>query len=887
MDKHKSPKNDNDIVSRLRAELEDNGSIQETTHVKGMYENWFLDYASYVILERAVPALMDGLKPVQRRILHAMKMMDDGRFNKVANIIGYTMQYHPHGDAAIGDAIVIMGQKELLIEPQGNWGDIRTGDRAAAPRYIEARLSKFALEVAFNAKTTEWQLSYDGRKKEPLHLPMKFPLVLAQGAEGIAVGLATRIMPHNFNELIEASIDELRGKPFQILPDFPTGGMADFSNYNEGKKGGRIRLRAHIDIADKRTLVIRDIPFFTTTTGLIDSIVKANDSGKIKIKKVTDNTAKEVEILVDLPPGVSPDVTIDALYAFTDCEISIAPNACVIVDEKPQFLSVHEILRRSTHNTVRLLKWELEIKKEELSEKLFFSSLEKIFIENRIYRDIEECETWEAIIETIDKGLEPFKPQLLRKVSEDDIVKLTEIKIKRISKYDALKADELIRSLEDEIAEVEHNLNHLTEFAIQYFENLKKKYGKGRERKTEIRSFDTIQSAQVAVANEKLYVNRKAGFIGYGMKKDEYIGECSDLDDIIVFLKNGKFMVTRVSEKAFVGKDIIHAAVWNKNDERMIYNVIYQDGKSGISYAKRFAVTSVTRDKEYDLSTGASGSKIHYFTANPNSESEVVTVYLHPSCRARKKVFDYNFGELSIKGRSAKGNIVTRYPIRKVNQREVGASTLGGIDLWFDDVVGRLNTEERGVYLGNFDGDDRILVLYNDGAYMLTDFDLTNRYDIGKLVAIEKFDPATVVTAVHYDGQKKNFYVKRFQIETQMLQKPFSFISNGKDSRLVLATTQQKPVAEVEYLKGRAKKKFSEMLELDAVVDVKGWKSRGKRLSPYRITYVGLVDNQEPAHTENEQITDASDDPDNRTTTTGSHSQRTLFDDNDGDEDNQ
>lgn len=818
-----------------------NGEIKETIHVKGMYENWFLDYASYVILERAVPALLDGLKPVQRRILHSMKRMDDGRFNKAANIIGHTMQFHPHGDAAIGEALVNLGQKELLIETQGNWGDIRTGDDAAAPRYIEARLSKFALEVAFNPQTTEWQLSYDGRQEEPVLLPMKFPLALAQGAEGIAVGLATKVLPHNFIELIDASIAILKGEPINVLPDFPTGGMADFSNYNEGLRGGKIRVRAKIDIVDKKTLIIRNAPFGTTTGSLCDSIVKANDSGKIKIKQVVDNTAQNVEIVVELTPGVSPDVTVDALYAFTECEMSISPNCCVIIAEKPRFISVNEILRLSTANTVRLLKLELEIKLRELSEKLFFSSLEKIFIEKRIYRQIEECETWEAVIETIDRGLDPYKKQLLREVTEDDILKLTEIKIKRISKFNSFKADEIMRGLQDEIAQVEHDLAHLTAFAIRYFENLKKKYGAGRERKTEIRSFDAIAVAQVAAANQKLYVNRKEGFIGYGLKKDELIGECSDIDDIIVFLRDGKFVVNRIADKAFVGKDIIDAAVWKKNDERMVYNMIYFDAKSGRSYAKRFNVTAITRDKPYDLTQGAAGSKVLYFTANANSESEVVTVSLSPSCRAKIKVFEFDFGTLAIKGRSAQGNIITRWPVRKIQQKEMGASTLGGRDIWYDEAVGRLNTDRRGKFLGNFDNGDLILAVYKDGTYEQTNYELTNHYDVGKLLFIEKFNPDCILSAVHFDGEKENFFVKRFKIETQATDKFYNFISEEKGSSLLVATTNPDPVVEMEYLKGKAKEKFTEQARLKDIVDVKGWKAMGNLLSKYRVVFVDLV----------------------------------------------
>lgn len=831
----------------------EDGELKEKQHVHGMYENWFLDYASYVILERAVPALEDGLKPVQRRILHAMKTIDDGRFHKVANIIGQTMQYHPHGDAAIGDALVNLGQKELLIDTQGNWGDVRTGDSAAAPRYIEARLSKFALEVGFNPDTTVWQASYDGRKREPVNLPVKFPLLLAQGVEGIAVGLATKIMPHNFNELIQASIDALQGKPIDLLPDFPTGGMADFSNYNDGLKGGRIRVRAKIDIVDKKTLVIREIPYGTTTTSLINSVVKANDSSKIKIKHIVDNTAKDVEIEIELPSGVSPDVTIDALYAFTDCEVSISPNVCVITNDKPRFLGVNDILRMSTENTKELLRRELEIRRHDLREKLHFASLEKIFIEKRIYRQIEECETWEAVIETIDNGLQPYKKQFIREITRDDIIKLTEIKIKRISKYDSFKADEVIRKLEDDIAQVEHNLAHLTDYAIRYFENLREKYGANRERKTLIRNFDTIEAAQVAVANEKLYVDRQEGFVGYGLKRSEseYVCECSDIDDIIVFLKDGRYLVTRVSEKAFVGKNIIHVGVWKKGDEHMVYNAVYYDAKSKKNYAKRFAVTAITRDREYDVTRGHKGSKVLYFTANPNSEAEVITVHLHPNCRARKKIFDYDFAELAIKGRGAQGNVLTKYPIRKIMQKSVGASTLGGREIWYDPAIGRLNTDERGEYLGEFDSDDRILVIYKNGTYELTDFELTNRYEPDKIALLEKLDPDTVISAIHFDGDSQHHYVKRFQIETSTLDKPFSFISDAAGSTLTVVSTDSDPLVELIVEKGRQKERLTEQINLSEFIDVKGWKATGNRLTQYAFVDVQLLD-----------VADESDDTD-------------------------
>lgn len=812
-------------------QYEEEDQIHDVLPVSGMYENWFLDYASYVILERAVPAIEDGFKPVQRRILHAMKEMDDGRFNKVANIIGSTMQYHPHGDASIGDAIVNLGQKELLIETQGNWGDIRTGDSAAAPRYIEARLSKFAHEVVFNPQTTTWQLSYDGRKKEPVTFPVKFPLLLAQGVEGIAVGLSTKILPHNFCELIEASIAVLKGRKTNVLPDFPTGGLADFSDYNEGKRGGRVRIRARIEELDKKTLIIRDIPFGTTTTSLMESIVRANDKGKIKIKKVIDNTAKDVEIEVQLAPGVSPDITIDALYAFTDCEVSISPNACVIVEDKPVFLTVNEILKYSTDQTVRLLKRELEIRRSELMEKILFSSLEKIFIENRIYRDIEECETWEAVLETIDKGLDPYKPQFYREITREDIIRLTEIKIKRISRYDGFKADELMKKLEEELAEVNYNLEHLVEFAIRYFQNLLEKYGKGRERLTQISQFDTIAATVVAANNQKLYVNRADGFVGYGLRKDEYICECSDLDDIIAFRRDGKFSVVRIQDKTFVGKDIIYAGVFKKNDERMVYNVVYLDGKSGRSMVKRFQVLGITRDKEYDVTKGDKGSKILYFTANPNGEAEIVTVFLTSGSKAKKKIFDFDFSTIEIKGRGAQGNILTKYPVRKIQLKEAGKSTLGGLDIWYDDSIGRLNTDERGAYLGNFMPEDHVIVFYNDGSYELTSFELTNRYEYNQIKAIEKFDADAVISAVYLDGKSKTYFAKRFSIETSTVGKKFSFISEEKGSRLVLVSTDPSPVFEITYRKKGAKENEVDTVEFEEFIDVKGWKAVGNKLN--------------------------------------------------------
>lgn len=818
---------------------ETDDSLHNSVPVTGMYKDWFLDYASYVILERAVPAIEDGLKPVQRRILHAMKEMDDGRFNKVANIIGQSMQYHPHGDASIGDAIVNLGQKDLLIETQGNWGDIRTGDSAAAARYIEARLSKFALEVVFNPQTTDWQLSYDGRKREPVTLPVKFPLLLAQGVEGIAVGLSTKILPHNFCELIEGSIEILKGNTTNVLPDFLTGGLADFSEYNGGLRGGKVKVRARIEEEDSKTLVIKEIPFGTTTDSLIDSILKANDKGKIKIKKVVDNTAKDVEIQIHLASGVSPDVTIDALYAFTDCEVSISPNACVIVNEKPVFISVNEILEYNTKQTKKLLKQELEIRKGELMEKLLFSSLEKIFIENRIYRDIEECTTWDEVLQAIDKGLDPYKPDFYREITQEDLVRLTEIKIKRISKYDSFKADELMKRLQDELKEVNHNLRHLTDYSIKYYERLLEKYGKGRERKTEIRAFDTIQATVVAANNAKLYVNRKDGFVGSGLKKEEFVCDCSDLDDIIVIRKDGKMMVSKIQDKVFMGKDILHVGIYRKTDDRLTFNLIYLDGASGRAMVKRFQPGGVTRDREYDLTKGTKGSKTLYLTANPNGEAEIVTVYLTQGAKARVKVFDFDFADLDIKGRGAGGNILTRYPVRKVQLKMEGVSTLGGLDIYYDPVVGRLNTDERGNLIGNFLGEDRILVCYKSGDYELTNFELTNRYEPNDVLLIEKFDPEKVLSAVYYDGGSKNYFVKRFQIETTTLNKKFNFITDHRSSALKLISSEKQPQVKAIVTKG--KEEEEQVYDLDMIIDVKGWKAMGNKLSSYPIKSLELI----------------------------------------------
>jgi len=836
--------------------------IHDVNNVRGMYQNWFLDYASYVILERAVPAVEDGLKPVQRRILHAMNEMDDGRFNKVANVIGQTMQYHPHGDASIGDAMVNLGQKDLLIETQGNWGDVRTGDSAAAPRYIEARLSKFALEVVFNPDITEWQLSYDGRKREPITLPVKFPLLLAQGVEGIAVGLSTKIMPHNFRELCQASMAVLRGREFQLYPDFPTGGLADISNYQSGQRGGKIRLRATIEKVDKTLLVIRDIPYGTTTTALMESIVKASEANKIKIKKVVDNTAADVEIQVQLPPGVSPDLTIDALYAFTDCEISISPNTCVIIDDKPRFVSVEDMLRLSTGKTVRLLERELEIRQQELQEKWHSASLEKIFIENRIYRKIEECETWEQILETIDLGLKKFvrvegeklkkddtRIVLRRPVSEDDLTRLTEIRIKRISKFDGFKAEEYIQKLDVELAEVADHLANLTRYAIAYFDNLLKKYGAKRERKTQLRTFDVVTAQKVAIANQKLYVNYQDGFVGYGLKKDEaakHVADCSDLDDIIAIKRDGTFTVSKIAEKTFVGKDILHVGVYNKNDDRLVYNMVYVDGASGISFAKRFLVTGITRDKAYDLTKATKGTKVLYLTANPNSESEIVSIQLSDKAQARVKQFDFDFAELAIKGKGSMGNIVTKQLIKKITQKSVGDSTLGGREVFFDSVVGRLNHAGHGRYLGAFDTEHVVLVVYKDGSYELKAPSPTLHFDVPNILILRKLESDTVISAVYVDGETKLHYVKRFHIETTTMDKPFTFISESKGSKLLAASTFAEPEVEVKLQRDKKADKETETLRLDQFIEVKGWKAMGNKLNYYKVHALTLLTDEGP-----------------------------------------
>jgi topoisomerase IV subunit A len=833
-----------------QSEHAEHGSV----FVNQMYESWFLDYASYVILERAVPAIEDGLKPVQRRILHAMKEMDDGRFNKIANVIGQTMQYHPHGDASIGDAITNIGQKDLLIDTQGNWGDVRTGDSAAAARYIEGRLSKFALDVAFNPKTTEWQLSYDGRKNEPVTLPMKFPLLLAQGAEGIAVGLSTKILPHNFCELLESAIKHLKGKKFELYPDFQTGAMIDVSNYNDGARGGKVRVRAKIEEVDKKTLAIKDVPYNTTTSQLVDSILKANDSGKIKIKSVTDNTAKDVELIVQLAPGVSTDQAIDALYAFTDCEISISPNACIIIGDKPHFVGVSELLKHSVTHTKALLLKELEIKLGELDEDWHYSSLEKIFIEKRIYRDIEEETTWEGVLTAIDNGLKPYKKKLRREVTQEDIIKLTEIRIKRISKFDTFKADEHIKGVEDNIAEVKHNIEHLNDYAIAYYENLLKKHGKGRERKTDIRHFETIQAAAVAIANTKLYVNYKEGFIGTGLKKDEFAFDCSDIDNIIVFRKDGKMSITKVADKTFLGKDIIYLAIFQKNDERTTYNMIYVDGKTGITYGKRFNVTGITRDKEYDLTKGNPHSKVLYFSANPNGEAEVITITLSPGSKARIKVLDYYFEELEIKSRGAQGNQVIKYPVKSIKFKEKGRSTLSAQKIWYDNTIGRLNKDGNGTLLGRFEENDRIITFFKDGTYELTDFELTNRYDIDSVVLIEKFSPEKVITAIYFDKKAGQFNAKRFIIEPQTLKTKYLFIREGEGNYLELVTTKPEPV--VILKSGKKKSELTEEeVALHEIIDITGWKTVGTKIAEADLKEVSLLTDNDDENAESEALT--------------------------------
>ena len=812
------------------------------TTLHGLYENWFLDYASYVILDRAVPHINDGLKPVQRRILHSLKELDDGRFNKGANVIGNTMKYHPHGDASIGDAMVQIGQKELLIDTQGNWGRPVTGDSAAAPRYIEARLSKFALDVVFNPDTTVWQASYDGRNREPITLPVKFPLLLAQGAEGIAVGLATKVLPHNFIELLDASVASLKGIRPDLLPDFPTGGMADASSYNEGQRGGKVRVRAKIEEKDKKTLIITEVPFSTTTVSLIESIISANDKGKIKIKKIDDHTSQNVEIIIHLAPGISPDVTIDALYAFTDCEVSISPNTCVIQDDKPRFMSVNDMLVESTNFTRELLKMELDIRLKELMEKIFFSSLLKIFIHEGMYKhpDYEGSATFELVVEVLNRLFTPFFSQFYRIILPDDYRKLIDKPMSSITRFDFKKTDEQIKNLEAEIKQVKHHLKHLTDYTIAWFEKLRDKYGKGRGRKTELRTFDKVEASQVALANIKLYVNRVDGFIGSGLKKDEFVCDCSDIDEIIVFRSDGKFSVTRVQDKVFVGKDIEHVAVFKKNDERTVYNLIYKDGQSGVSFIKRFVVTGITRDKEYDLTKGTKGSKTLYFTANPNGEAEVVTVQLKPHAKLKKLNFDEDFAALSIKGRASMGNMVTKYPVKKVVLKSRGVSTLAGRKIWYDEILKRLNADGRGKYLGEFDGDDRILNIFSNGSYELTSFDLNNHFD-DKMMVIEKYDPAKVFAVVHYEGKSKNYMVKRFVFENIVIGKLTSIISDEPGSKLVIISAAAQPIVKVTQLKGKALMPETAELNLTDLIDVKGMKAMGNRLSVHQVKTVELL----------------------------------------------
>lgn len=838
-------------------EMEENNNLPENNDadndqvvsLSGLYEDWFLDYASYVILERAVPSLADGLKPVQRRILHSMKEMDDGRYNKVANIIGHTMKYHPHGDASIGDALVQLGQKDLLIDCQGNWGNTLTGDSAAAPRYIEARLSKFANHVVFNPKTTEWLASYDGRNKEPQNLPVKFPLLLAQGAEGIAVGMACKILPHNFIELIEGSIQILRGKKAEILPDFPNGGMADFSGYNDGLRGGKVRVRARISKQDTKTLVITEIPFGTTTTSLIDSIIKANDKGKIKIKKIEDNTSAIAEIVIHLATGVSPDKTIDALYAFTDCEVSISPNASIIDNDVPRFLGVSEMLKISADNTLHLLKRELEIRKGELEEQWHFSSLEKIFIEERIYREIEEEETWEGVIAAIDKGLKPFIKHLRRDVTEEDIVRLTEIKIKRISKFDSFKADEAINRLEDELAAIQYKLDNLTEYAIDYFKELKTKFGASKERKTEIRVFDTIQARKVIIANKKLYVDVEEGFIGWNLKKAEFVADCSEIDNVILFFDTGKMMVTEVADKKFVGKGIVYCGIWRKGDKRTIYHMMYQDGKGGPTMMKRFFVNSLTRDTEYDLTKGAKGSKLLYFSVHPNGEKEIVTVHLRPRPHLKRVRFDIDFGDLLIKSRTAAGNRVTKEIVAKITQKEVGGSTLAARKIWFDPVVKRLNDEGRGKFLGQFKGEDRILTLYQSGQYRLSNFDLATHFE-EDLIHIEKWHPDHPISCVYYDPERDLHFVKRFLCEVTS-DKMVSFLPEAEGARMDVVSTAYRPKVNIVFNKLlKATKNLPDKeVEIADFIDIKGMKAIGNQLTKLKtkeIQLVGPIEGEEP-----------------------------------------
>ena len=833
-------KNDTENAE-VQKRQDENGKIRSIRHLSGMFETWFLDYASYVILERAVPYVNDGLKPVQRRILHAMKQMDDGRYNKVANIIGSTMQYHPHGDASIGDALVQLGQKNLLVDCQGNWGNILTGDSAAAPRYIEARLSKFALEVAFNPKTTNWKLSYDGRNKEPITLPVKFPLLLAQGVEGIAVGLASKILPHNFNELLDACIAYLKHEDFVLYPDFPTGGMVDVSKYNDGIRGGSVKIRAKIEKeASNKILKITEIPYGRTTSSLIDSILKANEKGKIKIKKIDDNTAADVEILVHLAPGVSSDKTIDALYACTDCELSVSPNSCVIENDKPVFMPITDILKKSVDNTVALLLLELKIRLGELEADWQYSTLEKIFIEERIYKDkeFEESATIEAVIGHVRKRLEPFLPRLLRPVTDEDIKLLLEIKMKRILKFNSEQAENYIKGLEEEITRVKYNIEHIIPYTIKYYKNIKDKYGKGRERLTEIRNFENIEATKVVVANEKLYINREEGFIGTALKKDEFVCECSDIDDVIVFRKDGTYYVTKVADKLFVGKDVLYVSVFKKSDKRTIYNVAYRDGKVGASYVKRFFVTGTTRDKQYNLTKGTAGSRVLYFSANPNGEAEVIKVCLKPKPGMKKLVFEYDFANLAIKGRDSQGNVLSKNDIHKISLVQKGISTLGGRKIWFDEDILRLSTDERGRYLGEFQGDDRILVVNKNGTYYTSDFDLSNHYEEGFL-KLEKFEPDKIWSVVFFDAEQQFYYLKRFRFEDSA--KLLSFIGDTEGSRLVCLSGETRPRFEILF-GGRYEKRPGEIIVADEFIAEKSYKARGKRMTTYEVKEIREIE---------------------------------------------
>jgi len=839
--------NDSDAIIEVEAKHFEGGHFYENdensedtiTKVTGMYKDWFLDYASYVILERAVPAIEDGFKPVQRRIMHSLKELDDGRYNKVANVVGHTMQYHPHGDQSIGDAMVQIGQKELLIDCQGNWGNILTGDSAAASRYIEARLSKFALEVLYSPKITDWGVSYDGRRAEPNNLPVKFPLLLAQGAEGIAVGLSTKVLPHNFNELIDASIKILKGKPFQLFPDFMTAGIADVSNYNDGMRGGRVRVRAKIAQLDKNTLVITQIPFSTNTTTLIDSILKANEKGKIKIKKIEDNTAAEVEILIHLFPGVSPDKTIDALFAFTACETSVAPLGCVIEDNKPLFVGVSEMLKISTNRTVDLLRQELEIQLEELKNKWHFSTLEKIFIREEMYIDFKLYSDRESLYVYMYDRFEPFKKSFVREINDDDLQRLTQIPMIRITRFDSDKADDFIAKLEDEMKEVQHQLENLTDFAIAYFTKLKEKYGKGRERQTELRSFDNIEATKVALRNTKLYVNREEGFIGTGLKKDEYVTDCSDIDDVIVFLRDGNMMICKVDEKKFVGKDIIHVAIFDKSDKRTIYNMIYRDGKSGPSYIKRFNVSGVTRDKFYDLTNETKGSQVLYFTHNPNGEAEVITILLRQIGTIKKLKWDLDFAEMAIKGRASKGNLVTKYPIKKIEIKEKGISTLKPRKIWFDDTVQRLNVDARGELLGEFRPNDKILVISQTGKLKVITPELSTHFD-QDMVILEKWHPKKPISAIYYDGEKERYYIKRFLVENE--GKEETFITEHPKSQLEIVSTDYRPMAELVFTKVKGVQKENQKVDIENFITIKGLKALGNQLTTDKLKQVNLLE---------------------------------------------